>query len=996
MNIRREDWAELSPLLDAALDLPAAARPAWLAALPPSQAHLAPALEHLLSATVAERFSEATLPPLTAMATPTPESRAGQVVAGYRLLELLGQGGMGAVWLAERADGTLRRRVALKLLHPALASTAFVERFARERDILAQLEHPAIARLYDAGIAADGQPYLALEYVDGMPIDRHCDRKRLSVEARLQLFLRVLDAVQYAHGHLVVHRDLKPSNILVTPAGEVRLLDFGIAKFLADAPVEATELTRAGGRMLTLAYASPEQVQGRPVGVASDVYSLGVVLYELLAGRRPYRTRRDSAGALEDAVVAGDLIAPVEAARAPEVAASRGVSSRRLRGQLEGDVAAILAQALRTDPQQRYPTCEAFAADVSRHLRGEVVVARRASRLYRTGRFLRRHWLPTSAIAGVVAALAIGGAAALWQAELARRNEARATVEAARAERERAVAVAVKEFLVGVFRSNDPDSPEYVAPGSRSASTILADGIARMRGAFDDQPETRAELNEAVVEILLNMDEIEAALALARENVTLVEARLAADHPRRAAALLAAATAEARNERPDESRRLAEQAAQLLDARGDRDSTVRARLLVLMGAHLARPGAEGALDIERAKQGVALLAVNGASSATRAQALIDIAHAHSERGESAGTLGAIDAALAWAHGFAGAELFRSRAHTMRAPPLIALGRLEEAEASLRAASAGLLALGKAHPESVRCALILANHLHAYGKRAEGRALFARIEADIAAGAPTMPVDLENLRLSALAAATADGDVAEARRLATHILQLVVNPSRPATTRLEAGLILVKWYQVTREAARARALLASLEPLRADAAPLPIDKLALARVRQQLLDGETGDTRTGSAALAARDSPSLTLAAPNFSELPTVWEIRRERLLLQSEAAERERQPAIAVQYAREAAAGNPRSARVPYAEEDDAAIARRLGNALLAAGDAVGARDALAAALAFYAREHHRDSPVLAQVRKEFERARAAAVDDASATTRRRAGSPAADAASRA
>ena len=227
---------------------------------------------------------------------------AGGEVGPYRLLREIGHGGMSTVWLVNRSDGQMHRDVALKLPHIFLHQASFAERFSRERDILAALTHPNIARLYDAGISSAGQPYLAMEYVEGAPLLEHCDERRLAIADRVELFLQVLDAVRYAHSKLVLHRDLKPSNILVTATEQVRLLDFGIAKLIVDGSVTETELTRFGGRALTLAYASPEQVLGRPLGTASDVYSLGVILSELLTGARPYRLQNDSRGALEDAI----------------------------------------------------------------------------------------------------------------------------------------------------------------------------------------------------------------------------------------------------------------------------------------------------------------------------------------------------------------------------------------------------------------------------------------------------------------------------------------------------------------------------------------------------------------------------------------------------------------------------------------------------------------------------------------------------------------------
>jgi serine/threonine-protein kinase len=272
----------------------------------------------------------------------------------------LGVGGMGAVWLAQRADGLFERPVALKLPHAGPFARVFARHFARERSILAALDHPHIARLYDAGVSANGQPFVALEYVEGVPLTEYCNEHRLGIAARVRLFIDVLQAVQYAHGQLVVHRDLKPANILVTADGGVKLLDFGIAKLVADSASDQTSLTQIGGLALTPDYASPEQITGSPIGVASDICSLGVVLYELLVGRRPYTLQRQSRGALEEAIVAVDVARPSEAAVEETVAQQRASDPARLQRQLKSELDTILLAALAKAPIQESPAapCE--------------------------------------------------------------------------------------------------------------------------------------------------------------------------------------------------------------------------------------------------------------------------------------------------------------------------------------------------------------------------------------------------------------------------------------------------------------------------------------------------------------------------------------------------------------------------------------------------------------------------------------------------------------
>jgi serine/threonine-protein kinase len=273
----------------------------------------------------------------------------GTIIGPYQLVRELGRGGMGEVWLAARSDGALTRRVALKLPHAHLLSGALRQRFERERDILAPLSHPHIAPLYDAGISDGGHPYLAMEWIDGMPITHYCREVRQPIATRLELFKQVLDAVHYAHERFIAHRDLKPSNILVTSDGRVKLLDFGIAKLLSgDTGGASTELTQLGGRAATPDYAAPEQIAGQPITTAVDLYALGVVLFELLTGARPFDAVRG--------VNTHSSSAPLASQRVTEAEAQLigGLKSAQLRKSLQGDLDAILAKALETDPAQRY------------------------------------------------------------------------------------------------------------------------------------------------------------------------------------------------------------------------------------------------------------------------------------------------------------------------------------------------------------------------------------------------------------------------------------------------------------------------------------------------------------------------------------------------------------------------------------------------------------------------------------------------------------------
>lgn len=410
MPLSTSELATLSGLLEQGLDLPADERASWLGALPDEHSGLRPMLKQLLARADAPETADLlhTLPKFDrGRALPVADHSTGERVGPYMLLRPLGHGGMGTVWLAERADGALTRQVALKL--PLMAAQPLMrQRLARERDILAGLEHPHIARLYDAGIDASGQPYLALEYVDGEQIDTYCKTHAPDLRTRLTLFLQVASAVAYAHAHLVLHRDLKPSNILVTGDGQVRLLDFGIARLLEADAAQDSDLTQQAGRALTPDYASPEQILGQPMTVASDVYGLGIVLYEMLTGERPYRLRRDSHGSLQEAIAAAAVAPP-----------STVVADPRIRRQLAGDLDTIVLKALKKEATERYPTANALIEDIERMQAGLPIVARPDSMGYRLRKLVARNRVAVAAAAMVLLAVLVGAAVALWQARAA-------------------------------------------------------------------------------------------------------------------------------------------------------------------------------------------------------------------------------------------------------------------------------------------------------------------------------------------------------------------------------------------------------------------------------------------------------------------------------------------------------------------------------------------------------------------------------------------------
>ena len=396
----RDSWQSASPYLDTALDLPPAERAAWLASIRARAPDLADQIARWLAE--CDVVEHADFLEGAAAIEPTRSALTGLQLGAYRLVEPIGYGGMGSVWLAERTDGRFAGRVAVKLLNAALVGRSGEERFSREGRILGRLTHPQIARIVDAGVTPIGQPYLVLEHVDGEPIDLHCDRQRLSPTDRVRLFLDVLAPVAHAHANLVVHRDLKPSNVMVTPAGQVKLLDFGIARLLdpADGHPLDTRLTRDGDALLTPAYAAPEQVTKAEISTATDVYSLGVLLYVLLSGRHPAEPLLDSPAGLLQAIVDTDPPRMSDRAVDPDprlhgtpaaIAEARGTSPDRLRRALQGDLDTIVATALKKAPVERYASVTALAEDLRRSLVHQPIAAHGDALTYRLAKFVRRN-----------------------------------------------------------------------------------------------------------------------------------------------------------------------------------------------------------------------------------------------------------------------------------------------------------------------------------------------------------------------------------------------------------------------------------------------------------------------------------------------------------------------------------------------------------------------------------------------------------------------------
>ena len=503
------DLSTLSRLLDEALDLDATVREDWLAALAPEHSRLLPQLRRMLAELQTPNGFMSDGPRL-AEAADDIQRHAGDGIGPYRLRREIGRGGMGAVWLAERVDGGLQRDVALKL--PRLAwGAGLAARMARERDIGARLEHPNIARLYDAGIDAGGQPYLALEYIAGEPIDTWCSARQLPLNERLRLIVQVARALTYAHGRLVVHRDIKPSNVLVGSDGQAHLLDFGIAKLLLPETVDE-RLTQEHSRVLTPHYASPEQMRGEPVTVQCDVYALGMLAYELVVGEHPYAEHK-SLAAVEQAMRAGEPPPPSQRASDP-------THARALRGEVD----AIIAKAIRHEPARRYASAEALADDIERHLAGERVLARPDSLGYRIAKTLKRHRTAFGAGAAIAAAVLAGAAVALVQAQRANAQAERASV--------------VKQFIVDVFKVNARQAPADAGLRQLPAELLLERGASLIEKTFAGKPELQAELYGVVGGIFVDMGAVQMAADYAGRQVRLLDGLAAPAAERASAALL--------------------------------------------------------------------------------------------------------------------------------------------------------------------------------------------------------------------------------------------------------------------------------------------------------------------------------------------------------------------------------------------------------------------------------------------------------------------------
>jgi serine/threonine-protein kinase len=671
MKFSADQLAILSSLSDQWLDLPDAHRERWRDAAIRKHPELALAI-----AGIADDSSVSSVSPQLKLTNievdnDTPEFFKGGTIGTYRLVREIGRGGMGVVWLADQDNEHITRTVALKLPLQHLPQKGLRTRFARERNILAALDHPGIAKMFDAGIAEDGQPYMAMQYVSGVAITSHCDQQQLDVPTRLRLFIELLDAVQYAHSNLIVHRDIKPGNILVTTEGRVMLLDFGIAKLLdsqasTDPTGNGKSMTEFAGTALTLDYASPEQVAEQAVSTRTDIYSLGVVLYELLVGRRPYHLRRASRAALEEAVLAQEISSP--SSKVDDASATRCRSSRhQLTKTLRGDLDAIVLKALGKNPESRYATAQSFADDLCRWLDGRPVAAQVPSRWYLTRRYLKRHRWAVASVALTVVGLAGGLGAALWQAGVAR-EEAR-------------VARTTEVFLTRLFEANSVRQTDPARTQQMTVRELLDLGAQRVMTQLDEIPEVRLRLLSTLADLYQEMLVMEPALKLRQEMAQLRQKLHPGPTRERASDLIQlAGNGNMLLPRTETTAYLA-QARQILDALGDQDSELRGHLEVQQAQQVMADRRQGAAYAARA---VTILRPHGPTELFT-DALVTLAVCQAEVGDPAQALATAQEALALTDRL---QLETGRA-TIQSVIARSQGRLGQIEASIASARLGL-------------------------------------------------------------------------------------------------------------------------------------------------------------------------------------------------------------------------------------------------------------------------------------------------------------------
>ncbi|MGV3707962.1 MAG: protein kinase domain-containing protein [Gemmatimonas sp.] len=650
---------------------------------------------------------------------------AGARVGNWRLLGEIGRGGMGAVYLAERVDAELPMKAALKFMHRAISFDAIgVRRFRDERRILAALEHPAIARLLDGGVD-DGLPWFAMEYVQGATIDQWCDRRRLSIEERVMLFCKVCEAVQHAHARLIVHRDLKPANVLVSEDGNPKLLDFGIAKLLADAGSNTvtSAMTHPGSQPMTAAYAAPEQVRGDAPSTATDVYSLGVMLHMLLAGRLPRPNMRMS----QTPTLVADHTR-TDPALVDSIAEARGTTLVRLQRQLQGDLDTIVARATHADPQRRYATASALAEDLQRHVDGRPVLARPDTAAYRFRKLIARHpFGATLAIAGA-ALVATFVAVTVMQSSRLRIQAAELRDQALKLTAERDKANEVTQFLTDVISSANPYQQSGHVP---TLHEVLDRGATLAETSLRDRPEVRAHLMSSMAPAYFGLGDWNRAGDLAEEAVNIRRRILDANDPEIAAALIYLTSVRMNQGRMVEAERHIRESIAIYNTLPNVDHDDLVSAVSTLGVVLQRQGKlEDAGEVLRS-----LLTQERArtplDSARVAQLSRNLGHVMRDRRAYAEAVPLYQAAYDMHVGLFGTEHPESANSAVNLGNAYAkVGDAVTAESLLRAGvRVKRKTLGLQHPDVIADQLTLASALDAFGKKGEARELRVEAEAE---------------------------------------------------------------------------------------------------------------------------------------------------------------------------------------------------------------------------------------------------------------------------
>ena len=805
----RQRWSRVDDLFAAVLELPAAQRAGFLDAECGTDTDLRREIDGLLAADeAAGRFLEDPFDPpeLTTLGadpdSPTgslpEEAWSGATIGNYRLIRVLGRGGMGTVYLARRADRSYEAAVAIKRIPPGTAAEGLGRRLVNERRILASLEHPNIARLLDAGTTADGAPYFVMELVEGAPIDRFCDAGAHTVERRLQLFLQVCAAVQHAHQQLVVHRDLKPGNILVGADGSLKLLDFGIAKLLDPGALPHTvALTRTGEEPMTPAYASPEQLRGETVTTATDIYSLGVILYRLLTGKHP--GSRQWPGREQDLLPPSVVALSDDGERpgAVERARDRSLQPSQLSRRLQGDLDTIVLKSLAEDLSERYSSVEQLAEDLGRHLSGLPVRARSPTLTYRASKFVRRHRWGVSATILVFSMTIAFSIASAQQAtriagqsvEIAQQRD-RAEEERDRAAVERQRAEQVTAFLVDLFEVSNPGQ----ALGETiTARELLRRGAERIEGELPDQPQVKAELMETMGQVYWRLGLYDEAEPLVRDSLELRESTLGPDHPEVADSLISLGDVLVAKGRFDEAEPFYRRA---VDLRRTAAPDARAESLANLGLVLQDKGnlAEAeqllveALDLRREALGT-----EHPSYATN---LHNLASLYSDQGRLALAADLFDQVLAIDEKTLAPEHPDvSSSLNNLAGVLQEQGRFEEAESLYRRALAlRRKAFGADHPEVAKTLNNLGHHFYLMGRFEAATPLFAEALATwkrtSEPGHPLVAFSLDGQARTVLEL----GRVAEAEELARESLAIrtrVYGPDHPILARSLSHLAIIR-------------------------------------------------------------------------------------------------------------------------------------------------------------------------------------------------------------